>query len=132
MHLNCGHITCQPMQEFFLHLDLSVHGLVLPALLQTGLTLLSPGTRPQCPRSLLLPTSPFASSTSLGPDHSVHGLVHSTFLYTGLTKECHQVQGHSVQGPTSLQTDFKRSIIICDNKLELSLVVKVVKNISGK
>merc|ERR1711888_377523 len=95
-------------------------------------TLLSPGTRPQCPRSLLLPTSPFASSTSLGPDHSVHGLVHSTFLYTGLTKECHQVQGHSVQGPTSLQTDFKRSIIICDNKLELSLVVKVVKNISGK
>ena len=41
------------MQEFFLHLDLSVHGLVLPALLQTGLTLLSPGTRPQCPRSSL-------------------------------------------------------------------------------
>ena len=89
VHLNqrryCGHITCQPMQEFFLHLDLSVHGLVLPALLQTGLTLLSPGTRPQCPRSLLLPTSPFASSTSLGSDHSVHGLVLPALLQTGLT-----------------------------------------------
>ena len=43
---NCTkHAASQP--------DHSVHGLVLPALLQTGLTLLSPGTRPQCPRSSL-------------------------------------------------------------------------------